>query len=498
MIQANPLIHFKSLGTSLNYVFQGNSGELFQVACDQTFGKLMRLYAGLSDSPVPIHELQRLASDMGIEVDTLRSLLLSDDLPPILENEYEDPRFLESIQGHQRLFFVFPSYDCNLNCAYCTYSGLYPKERDHQPVKMDDQAAQSCIGIILENSCKVSGANVVFYGDEPLINFPAITTIVEGLQAANNRFSFQIVTNGLLLDDEIARYCLKHRIKLQLSVDGPPDIHDRYRRTRGGRATHAKVMGALQRLHTLDPDYFATMTGIGCTLAPPFDLERVDQWFREQPLFGSHNGKTGNFSVSVMNLTGPHTEGKRHPAYLPGDQEAYNAQARRMFERFSDALLTGEEESVRFLPTALFEAAFHRFVSRCTETDGHPRRWRHTGECLPGAGGLAIGADGKLYVCSSLNLRPIGDTSQGLSLQTLSNQRSHYLEVRNGPCRQCWVNRFCPLCPAAFKYADDRYLDTLDCASVRELTDNFLTLYIKATTQTPQRLKQFLRFANGH
>jgi len=497
-MRVNPLLRFRSLGAGQHYVFRGNDGELFHVEAEPAFAALAAAHRDLLRAPDTIPDMAALAARIGLPAALITDLLLTDDLPPWLHNEFDAPDFLPSIQGRMRLFFVFPSYDCNLACAYCTYSGIYPQERTHLPLKMDAARMGDAVQLIRESARHSPDADIVFYGDEPLTNPPAVLGFMDALTAAGNdgtRFHFQIVTNGLLLSETIARACIARGVKLQLSLDGPPAVHDRYRRTRGGRPTHARVMAKLKMLADLDADYLATKVGIGCTLAPPFetpsDLAAIDRWFAEQPLFAGFSGYRGNFSVSVMNPTDA-TAGSAHPAYQAGDLDTYRVQMRELYERFAAALIRGDQDDTRFLPAALFLATFYRFSSRCTETPAHWRRWRHTGDCLPGAGGLAIGADGKLFVCNSLNLHPIGDTSRGLDPAILRTQRDRYLEVRNGPCRSCWINRFCPLCPAAFKYAENSFLERLDCRSVARQYDDLLDFYIRATTEAPEQLRRLL------
>lgn len=50
-----------------------------------------------------------------------------------------------------------------------------------------------------------------------------------------------IQTNGMLIDDTWAAFLSQYNFLTGLSMDGPPDIHDKYRRTRSDGDSHARV-----------------------------------------------------------------------------------------------------------------------------------------------------------------------------------------------------------------------------------------------------------------
>jgi uncharacterized protein len=55
-------------------------------------------------------------------------------------------------------------------------------------------------------------------------------------------------TNGTLLDDAWAEFLAQNGFLVGISIDGPPDVHDAYRRSKGGRPTFERVLRGLEHL----------------------------------------------------------------------------------------------------------------------------------------------------------------------------------------------------------------------------------------------------------
>ena len=60
-----------------------------------------------------------------------------------------------------------------------------------------------------------------------------------------------IQTNGILLDEEWCRFLAREGFSVGLSLDGPAELHDPYRVTRGGQPTHAQAMRAYDLLRRM-------------------------------------------------------------------------------------------------------------------------------------------------------------------------------------------------------------------------------------------------------
>ena len=61
-------------------------------------------------------------------------------------------------------------------------------------------------------------------------------------------FSFAITTNGTIATKKAIHILKKGKFNIILSIDGPEQIHDIYRRTKNGAPTHAKVLKFLEKV----------------------------------------------------------------------------------------------------------------------------------------------------------------------------------------------------------------------------------------------------------
>jgi uncharacterized protein len=134
---------------------------------------------------------------------------------------------------------------CNLGCDYCYYlkkKDLYPKT---ETARMPDDLLESYI-IQHINACPKKLIFFSWHGGEPtILGIDYFRRIVE-LQRKHCPSGRQILngvqTNGTLLDDDWCRFFAVERFQVGISIDGPRELHDRYRMTKGGEATHKQVV----------------------------------------------------------------------------------------------------------------------------------------------------------------------------------------------------------------------------------------------------------------
>ena len=136
---------------------------------------------------------------------------------------------------------------CNLNCTYCFYlekSKLYPDEKNQ---RMPDRVLEAYIRQYIDSQ-PVEEVTFVWQGGEPTLMGIEFFEKALYLQRKYNggktiRNAFQ--TNGILLDDDWGKFLAENNFLVGISIDGPADIHDKYRRFKGGQPSFEKVMQGL-------------------------------------------------------------------------------------------------------------------------------------------------------------------------------------------------------------------------------------------------------------
>src|ERR1700733_10162661 len=129
---------------------------------------------------------------------------------------------------------------CNIDCSYCFYL-----DRDADPYKalpgrrMTLETLERLVDTYLFYSYPQSA--FTFQGGEPtLAGLPFFEKLVEYQQhygRNGQEVSNSIQTNGLLIDDAWCEMFKSYRWLVGISMDGPEEMHDRYRLSRQGKGT---------------------------------------------------------------------------------------------------------------------------------------------------------------------------------------------------------------------------------------------------------------------
>jgi uncharacterized protein len=183
---------------------------------------------------------------------------------------------------------------CNLDCAYCyylekehlfkapsgrdkteshsdrhpfrgstsaedTFPGVKPGKSRFSGFKMDDYILEEYIGQHIKASTG-SAISFCWHGGEPLmagIDFYRKAVELQKKYLPPGKIILNgIQTNGTLVDEEWCRFFALEKFTVGLSMDGPEQFHDIYRRDKRGKSVYKKVLQSFRLLrdHGITPE----------------------------------------------------------------------------------------------------------------------------------------------------------------------------------------------------------------------------------------------------
>lgn len=151
--------------------------------------------------------------------------------------------------------------ECNLGCSYCYYQDKVRLYDEHSYLSLD------CLEKVIREYIDINASEqIVFdwHGGEPLLlgldYFKKIVEIQRKYRG-NKRIYNTIQTNATLLTADFAAFFKENNFLVGVSIDGPQDVHDKFRKDKGGNSTFLKVMRGVELLHRCAVD-FNTLTTI--------------------------------------------------------------------------------------------------------------------------------------------------------------------------------------------------------------------------------------------
>lgn len=140
---------------------------------------------------------------------------------------------------------------CNLRCKYCYYlekANLYK----HTPTRvLSEEMLEQFTKEYIEAQT-MSQVLFTWHGGETLmrpLSFFRKAVELQKKYAGGRRIDNTLQTNGTLLTDEWCEFLHDNNWLVGVSIDGPQEFHDEYRRTATGAPSWVKVMRGIQLLN---------------------------------------------------------------------------------------------------------------------------------------------------------------------------------------------------------------------------------------------------------
>ena len=169
---------------------------------------------------------------------------------------------------------------CNLACNYCYYLEKQNLYKQQQGKTMTDETLET---FVRDYIAAQSTPSVLFtwHGGEPLMRPITFYRRVLELQrkcAAGRAIDNCIQTNGTLITPEWAQFFHDNQFLVGISIDGPQDMHDRYRKSRLGRPSWRQVMKGIDLLNRYGVEWNAMAVANATTAEDPL---RFYHFFKE-------------------------------------------------------------------------------------------------------------------------------------------------------------------------------------------------------------------------
>ena len=151
---------------------------------------------------------------------------------------------------------------CNLDCTYCYY---LHKEKGYAPAddyRMNESVLREYIRQSIDHQ---PGPEIHFswQGGEPTLlgvdYFENIVKLQRQYIQPGKVVVNDIQTNGTLLDEKWCEFFRINSFLVGISIDGPPDLHDYYRKSKSGAPTSARVVAGIRHLQKYQVE-FNTLT----------------------------------------------------------------------------------------------------------------------------------------------------------------------------------------------------------------------------------------------
>ncbi|MGN0036793.1 MAG: anaerobic sulfatase-maturation protein [Bacteroidaceae bacterium] len=140
---------------------------------------------------------------------------------------------------------------CNLACRYCYYlekARLYDDKPRHV---MSDELLEKFIEEYI-HAQTMPQVLFTWHGGEALmrpLSFYRKAVALQKRYADGRQIDNCLQTNGTLLTDEWCEFLRENNFLVGISIDGPQEFHDEYRRNRQGQPSFRKVMHGIELLN---------------------------------------------------------------------------------------------------------------------------------------------------------------------------------------------------------------------------------------------------------
>ncbi|MEO8594855.1 MAG: quinohemoprotein amine dehydrogenase maturation protein [Candidatus Solibacter sp.] len=362
---------------------------------------------------------------------------------------------------------------CNLSCTYCYEFGEDKVATPEGKKKfMDLDTAKASVEFLLSQSSGRNTVHITFFGGETLMNFPLLKQVVtyanERAAEQGRAIDFSLTTNATLLTPAIIEFLSENRIGVTVSMDGPPDLHDKLRVFANGTGSYdiiaPRVKALIQNHRTRAITARVTLTN-GVT-----DVVRIYRHLKHD--LGFHEVGFAPVTTSPDRL---YAIGERG---MDGVLEDFH----KLADEYLEYALRGEMHGFSNVSDTLAELI--QGVNK-----SHP--------CGAALGLMGVGPSGDIAPCHRFvdsDQHSLGNIATGVDRAKQADFLNRGHVGNKYDCQTCWAR---PLCAggchheAFVRYGDTGHANLHYCDWIRDWTDTCLRIYGTISANNPEFLEQF-------
>ncbi len=443
-----------------HFIFDPESMVFFQ-SDDQTFQYIRRNRGGSSSGQtVP-------ANGRSSQFQQMEDVLLK-------ERARVSQRYQRASTGKHTIsrLTILTTTACNLNCTYCyADGGAYGG-----PVnRLSASNASTAIRNILDYYKGIDA--IQFFGGEPLLNPGLIESVCRDCETMfaqgkmPNLPRFGATSNGTIWNERIASLLKRYKISLNISIDGPQEVHDRSRIDVKGNGSFHRVFRTLEALKEHEIPFSVEVTYNTITMRAGYSVWDIISFLAEHDIYHPH----------IVPAAFAPTDGNR---WTPPERKQLAQHYREATQRAVASLVEGKPMLFSYI-TGILQPLLLKIPQPLV--------------CAAGVHDLAIDTAGNIYPCFMF----IGQDEfiQHSALQSLDDddyrRRGHDFYLQNAKehrssCENCWARNICTSCLGMHQIENGR-LDgkTINCLIIQTVAETLMT-ELARLQQTPAQWKRFV------
>lgn len=350
-----------------------------------------------------------------------------DDLEEFREYQNLIPQNYETnIINNAKTLVLEVTEKCNLRCSYCVFDENFKNERSHSTIEMSTKTAYEAIDNF-KNRVNGNEAYIVFYGGEPLTKFNFIKQVVDyAIINIGNYVKFSLTTNGVLFTEDKFDFFCKHNFLITISLDGPKEIHDKYRIALNRESTFDKIIKNLNLLYKYNQTYYDEHIQFNCVINNINDFTKINNFFSSHILLNKSKIQFSNQIQKSQSLT-EDINNKFNKEYIINLIKEKNLKNYPIEYEYYGSLL----KKIKY--RLLGPEAKNRKV-----------------KCIPFSNRTYVRTNGKVQFCERIETMGLSNLNTNNMLTNAEKYLKEYKLFKETKCNNCFAYNFCEMCFASF------------------------------------------------